>query len=292
MTKNKKNIKIDRMRSYSSIYSSTMFSRLLKNDDYSFINSKIDNYDINKVGTKFDTYYDYIRYTYNELRKYYRNEYIYKNTIINELLLKQYGVKDSIVINEFRVGNSIADLVLFNGTSKAFEIKTELDSDKRLVGQLNDYSKIFRQNYIVIHESLIDKYLNIDSNVGIIALFEQPRSLKLEEIRPAVNNVNINSDTLINSIRTPEYKNIIKNHFGELPDVNSFKMFDECKLLMREIPSSVLHNLYLDELKKRKSNTSKLKSYYKELRQITLSLNLDDKSYNQLYEKLNKPIIL
>lgn len=286
----KKNIRLDRMRSYSSIYSSTFFSMLIKKNDYSFIDTKIYQYDSKKIGTKFVTYYDYIRYTYNELRKYYRNEYIYKNTIINNLLLKQYGTKNSIVINEFRVDNSIADIVLFNGTSKAFEIKTELDSDKRLKNQLNDYSKIFKQNYIVTHESLLDKYLSVDDSIGVIGLFEQARSLKVYEVRAAKENNCINSDTLIKSIRTKEYKNIINKYYGELPDVSDFKMYDECRILMGDIPHNTLHDLFIDIMKNRKSNTSLLKNHYKELRQLTLSLNIDEKSYRSLHEKLNKTI--
>ena len=147
------------MRSYASIFSSTSFARLLKNEDFDFINKKIERYDSNKIGKKFTTYSEYIRYAYNSLKKDYRCEYFYKNELINEFLLKKYGTENTIVINEFKVGNSVADMVLFNGTSKAFEIKTELDSEKRLSGQLNDYTKIFKECYVVTHESLIGKYL-------------------------------------------------------------------------------------------------------------------------------------
>ena len=112
MTLKERNIN-NKMRSYSSIFSSTFFNKLLKEDDFSFINSKILRYDNSKIGVKIHTYADYIKYTYNELRKQYRNEYIYKNTFINEMLIKDYGVKNTVIINEFRVGNSIADLVMF-----------------------------------------------------------------------------------------------------------------------------------------------------------------------------------
>jgi len=170
MTKCSNNITLNKMRCYSSVFSSTSFLWLLQCDDYSFIDSKILRYDLSLVGRSIETYYDYIRYIYNELRKWYRNEYIYKNTFLNELLLKSYGIKDTVAINEFRVSGSIADTVLFNGTSKAFEIKTELDSDKRLSGQLSDYSKIFNQCYIITHESLVDKYLKADDSSGIIEM--------------------------------------------------------------------------------------------------------------------------
>lgn len=290
MKERKKNITLNKMRSYSSVFSSTSFSRLLQYDDYSFIDSKIERYDKSKIGKNIETYYDYIRYIYNELRKQYRNEYIYKNTFINELLIKTYGVKDTIAINEFRVGNSIADIVLFNGSSKAFEIKTELDSDKRLSNQLDDYAKIFNECYIVTHKKLVSKYLKVNKSIGIIELIEKPRSLTMQEIRPAIKNTNIDSETIIRSIRTNEYKNIVKQYYGKLPEMNNFNMFNICRELLKEIPSEQLSNLFIEQLKARKSNTSFIKMFYKELRQIGLALNMEDKRYHQLTVKLNQPI--
>lgn len=47
------------MRSYSAVFSSTVFSRML-NDDYSFIDAKINRYDRSKiVSGKITTYLDY-----------------------------------------------------------------------------------------------------------------------------------------------------------------------------------------------------------------------------------------
>ncbi len=290
MTGKTKSKNLTRMRSYSSIFSSTSFSKLLRYDDYSFIDSKIERYDQSKVGKIIETYYDYIRYIYRELRKQYRNEYIYKNTFINEILLGTYGVKDTVAINEFRVGSSIADIVLFNGTSKAFEIKTELDSDQRLDGQLADYTKIFQQCYIVTHETLVDKYLKEDESIGVIELIENPRSLGMREIRPAKENKIPDPETVIRSVRTNEYKNIVKQYYGSLPEMNSFNMFNICSDLIKQIPGENLSNLFIEQLKKRKSSTSIIQSFYGELRQLGLSMNLDYKAYQQLYGKINKVI--
>jgi hypothetical protein len=287
----KKNINLlNRMRSYSSIFSSTYFFKLLKNGDYKFIDDKIRYYDFEKVGGKINTYNDYIKFVYSELKKEYRNEYVYKNTFINELILKEYGLKDTNVINEFRVGNSVADLVMFNGTSKAFEIKTELDSNKRLSGQLLDYRKLFKESYIVTHENLLDKYLKEDDNVGLIILKQTSRSLKMVKVREAKINNSICFKTLMRVVRTNEYKNIVKEYYGFLPEMNSFNMFSICEDLISEIPTDVLNNLFITELKKRKTNTSKIKLYQKELKQLGLAMNLSDTKYSELITVLNRPI--
>lgn len=292
MTLVSKNRTLDKLRSYSSVFSSTSFSKLLRYDDYSFLDAKIERYDKAKVGKKINTYYDYIKFIYSELKRQYRNEYIYKNTFINNLLIDKYGVKDTIAINEFRVGNSIADLVMFNGTSKAFEIKTELDSNKRLTGQLADYTKIFKECYIITHESLTEKYLQEDEHIGIIALIERPKSVIMHEIRTAKENENIDSETLIRSIRMPEYKSIVKQYFGELPEMNSFNMFETCRKLMKQIPNEQLNYLFIEELKLRKSNTDIISTFYNELRQLCLAMNIDAELYRKLDYKLMKKINL
>jgi hypothetical protein len=283
---------LNRMRSYSSVFSSTYFSKLIKFNDYSFLNDKIEFYDKNKIGKSINTYNDYIKFIYKELKKQYRNEYVYKNTFINELILKDYGLKDTNVINEFKVGNSVADLVMFNGTSKAFEIKTELDSSKRLNGQLLDYKKLFKQSYVVTHESLVDKYYKEDDSIGLIVLTQTSRSLKMEKVREAEVNNDICPKTLMRVVRTNEYKNIVKEYYGFLPEMNSFNMFDICEGLIFKIPNDVLNNLFMSELKKRKTNTNKIKLYQKELKQLGLAMNLNDAKYSELISVLNEPIKL
>lgn len=280
------------MRSYAGIFSSTSFARVIQHEDFDFINKKIERFDFPEFGKSFFTYSDYLKYTYKHLKKEYCCEYVYKNELINELLLKKYGTKNTVVINEFKVGNSVADMVLFNGTSKAFEIKTELDSEKRLTGQLNDYTRIFKECYIVTHESLIDKYAGKDENTGIIAFARHGNSIKMLEIKRAIANEKIDAAILIRSLRTQEYKNIIIKYFGELPHVSNFKMFDACLSLMKQIPDNELNNLFINELKKRTSNTQLLHSFNYELRQLCLSLKINLKDYNELNLKLSQPIKL
>lgn len=284
---------LERMRSYSTIFSSTSFLKLLKDDDLGFINSKVKRFDETKLlAGEFITYSDYIHYVYSELSKKYRNEYFYKNSFINYKLLKEYGVKDTVVINEFKVGNSIADIVLFNGSSKAFEIKTELDSSRRLQGQIADYTKIFDYCYIITDATLVDKYLCDNDSLGVIALDKLSQTVKLTEIRKAGKNDNIDPETLIRCIRTSEYKNIVSKYYGEIPDMNSFNMFEICSHLIKEIPSLQLRRLFLNEIKARKSNTSSLKHFKKELRQLALAMQLDERKYKKIISKLNEPINL
>jgi hypothetical protein len=282
---------MERLRSYSTIFSSNAFLRLIGQGDFDFINRKIERFDTEKFKNKEKTYNQYLQYIYQALCNGYRCEYIYKNQIINDLLLKKYKLSSTIAINEFRVGNSIVDIAMFNGISRAFEIKTELDSDKRLNTQLIDYEKLFDECYIVTHESLVDKYLNQKDDTGIIVLYKEKNCLKLKEIRSAKKNNTIDCETLIRCLRTTEYKNIIENFYGEIPDVSSFKMFDTCLLMMKRIPADELHTLMMTEFKKRKIDKNVILSSPKVLKHICLSLNMNFNAYSILNERLNQYII-
>jgi hypothetical protein len=111
-------------------------------------------------------------------------------------------------------------------------------------------------------------------------------------VRAAKENLAIDSDTLIRSLRTPEYKNIVRRYYGELPEMNSFNMFETCRGLMKQIPNDQLNHLFIEELKRRKSNTQIISTFYDELRQLCLAMNIDADLYQKLESKLRKKVNL
>ena len=229
---------------------------------------------------------------YRAIKKNYRCEYVYKNEFLTRLLIKKYGTKHTIAINEFKVSRSIADIALFNGESKAFEIKTEYDTQKRLKSQIGNYEQLFDKCYVIIPENALSQYLKVvPNNIGIIILRPEKNSIILEEWREALYNDYINVDILMRSLRTQEYKNIVLNYYGKLPKVSCFQMFDECSSLLKEIPTKLLKNLFIQEIKHRSSITSSLNKIPYELRQIGLCMNLDMNSITTLRENLDRPIL-
>lgn len=290
MLKREKYTDMERLRSYSSIFSRKVFSGIMEYSDFTRLDTLLARYGFPRKNVL--TYLDYIRYAYRVLAKYYRCEYIYKNEIINKLLLKGYGAKDSIAVNEFRVGRCIVDFAIFNGESKAFEIKTEYDSGRRLGNQLETYSKLFQRCYIVVHESMCDYYeSSLPENIGIVLMTVTANGLNMVEYRPALENDGIDPDILMRSLRTSEYKEMILSYYGSLPDVSCYEIFDKCLEMMHHIPASELQLLFNIQMKKRLSVTRKLKSYPSEIRQMCLSMNLDGKSVERLLVKLNSPIM-
>ena len=137
-------------------------------NDFSSINYKIKRYDEHWIDFSNVTYYDYLKHIYSILEKHYQNEYVLKNSFITEWLIRELGQTNSKIYSEYRVGNAIADIAMFNGNSKVFEIKTEYDNDNRLKLQLENYRKAFNQIFLIVPEKKLHLYKKYDSAIGII----------------------------------------------------------------------------------------------------------------------------
>lgn len=289
---NENSFQIQRLRSYSSVFSRIAFTELIKYGEKRHFHQIYQHYDSSDSCNEGTTLVSYLNHVYRALAKSYRCEYIYKNEIINSLLLKKYGTDKTIAFNEFKVKNSIVDIAMFNGESKAFEIKTELDTPHRLNGQICDYTRLFQKCYIVIPEEKLYNYINyIGPNVGIILLKYVKRHIELYEYREAVSNANIDPEMVMSCLRTEEYKNIVNTFYGAIPDVNDFQMYDICKQQISNIPASNLQELFLQEIEKRKNCSKLLNVVPNVVRQICLSMNLNKKTIDILIKKLNEPLI-
>ena len=164
--------------------------------------------------------------------KSYRNEYIYKNELVNKHVLRHFGKTTSIAVNEFRVADSVADLALFNGESKCFEIKSDLDSPQRLVSQMDCYQRIFEQCYILVPADAVKEYKQmVDDRVGVLSLrYCRNGKASIEVEQEAQNNEQVDVDVLMRSIRSGEYRWIVKQAYGKLPDVTDFEMYDPVRI--------------------------------------------------------------
>lgn len=281
----------DRMRAYSSLFSRRVVQDILRYEDFSLINNIVYNMDESWTIDNTATYLHYFYYLYSELLKNYRCEYIFKNEVINRILLPKMAHRETIVMNEFRVDQSIADLVMFNGTSRAFEIKTDYDSDKRLAHQLRDYCKLFELCYLVVSDDSCEKYIHvIPENVGVITMKYVRGKLVHHIVKEAVQDSTIDVHTLMRSVRTNEYKNITKRVCGKLPNVSEFDMFDACEQLLLCADNSQVNKAFIAEIKKRVSNMNSLQNADSAFRQLCLSTNMDIATYTQLTSKLNIPI--
>ena len=274
-------------RRYSAVFSRSTFNNVLRYDDYSKIDYLLDHYRHKRV----DTYSDYLKYLYSEILKRYKCEYVYKNEVINQLLIGMFAQESTVAISEFHVGNSIVDLAMFNGESKAFEIKTEFDTPRRLWSQMSDYTRLFQKCYVVVPYARVEEYERmIDEAIGIITMKDVGVKGLLRVFREAKAKDTISSDLVMSSCRSEEYQSIIETYYGERPRVTCFEMYDECKKMMVGIPDMELQQLFLREIEKRKNCSRWMEEIPAPLRQMFLSMNLNRKQSDCLIGKFNKLI--
>ena len=279
---------MDRMRSYSSAFSRALFTDIIKYGDCSRLDAIHDRYDGKRKKEK--AYFSYLKYLYRQISINYRCEYVYKNELI-ELLIKKYSHSNTVIFNEFRMQKSIVDLAMFNGNSRAFEIKTEYDTTRRLIGQLVDYTRVFQLCYVVIPANMLETYeKDIPPYIGIVLMRESGGVLELDEARPAVENKNIDAGMMMKCLRTKEYENMVIEEFGKLPDVPYYEMYEACEEKLYDMPPDKLHQYFLKEIEKRKNNMCLLKKAPRELRQMYLQLGLSKGQIDILQTYLNNPI--
>ena len=276
---------VNQLRDYSTLFTRSEILKLL-NNNFNSINLKIDRY---PFGAKFkgSSYLSFFKSIYGVLKENYQNEYIFKNQFLNNWLIHELGSCESLIYNELRLGKVIADLAMFNGVSKVFEIKTPLDKEYRLSHQLQSYKKIFNEVYIIIPANLFDKYVAFDDTVGIITYENSSFFLK----RDATRNYELDANLLMEVLHTNEYKFIVSEFYNVVPEMNSFNQFGLCKELISKIPSCELNKLFLNVMKKRKINNIFFKKRHNEFNQVCLSLNLTSDQKRNLIQNLKTNII-
>lgn len=190
---------------------------------------------------------------YCELKNNYRNEYFYKNTLLNKLLLGVHSINTTTVLTEIPIAKSKADFVLINGKAVVYEIKTELDNLERLSSQIDDYYKAFDHVAVVTFEKnllQLQKVLDsIDKPVGIYVLRKNGKLGTIHKPQRYIED--LNKEIIFKLLRKNEYENIITHYYGYLPEVSQFKYYTACKQLFLEIPLEESYLYVLKNLKKR-----------------------------------------
>src|SRR5690554_4376605 len=96
---------IESLRSLSQIFTPTNFDRIVRKKDIANTQARIQKH-INFPNSIKNL--DIIQFIYKELLANYKSEYLYKNALLNKLLLGKYSINTTTVINEFKIGRSIA----------------------------------------------------------------------------------------------------------------------------------------------------------------------------------------
>ena len=267
----------------NKIFTKATFNKLISENKCQPYSSIISDYlyDINLKNN-----YQIIKEIYEFMNKEYRNEYYYKNTLINKLLIGRRRLNTTTALTEVPIYKSKADFILINQNAVVYEIKTELDTLDRLEQQLSDYYKAFTRVCVVTYQGNYKKVYELlkDTNVGIYILTEKNTiSVRKKSVE---DSSYLEYDVIFKILRKNEFENILLDYYGELPSATPAFYYDECFKIMLDIEINKLHKYMLNELKKRiyieKENFIKSVPY-------ELKFLIYFSEYKQLdYDKLNK----
>lgn len=266
-------------------FTQSIFKDLINNKENSLYDTCILRYLINVESLK---NHQVVAEVYNYLRKKYRNEYFYKNTLLNKLLLGRHSLKTTTALSEIPIKKSKADFILINGKAIVYEIKTELDTFDRLESQINDYYKAFNRVCVVTSESNYPKLQKLleDTNVGICVLTDRNTISTRKE--PIEDNSNLEHSTIFKVLRKKEFENVLMDHYGFLPKTLQVKYYKECYKLFSNIDINVVYKSFVIELKKR--NKIEIEEYKKvpyELKFLVYFSNYNKHEYSKLFNFLN-----
>lgn len=183
---------------------------------------------------------------YRYLSSNYKDEYYCKNEMLNQLVSSE----DAAIV-ELPVAGSIADFIIVNDSTTVYEIKTALDNFERLESQISDYFKAFAKVAVVIPSKKLDSLLQKidDPKIGIVIEVDGQLSVYRE---PTVDMSRLSHRAMFGILRKTEYRAIIKQWFGSLPEVSDFEYYERCCALFSQIPTSEAYPLFVDALKNRK----------------------------------------
>lgn len=147
-----------------------------------------------------------------------RDEYVYRTAITQKILLGQHSLRTASMLSEARVGMCKADVVVFNGTSTAYEIKSERDSLTRLDSQVNSYGSVFAAVNVVTSPKHVEQVLRqVPSHVGVLVLSR--RYTLQTERRAVVDPGRTNSLAILDFVRIDEAAAILRAFDMAMPDV-------------------------------------------------------------------------
>lgn len=190
---------------------------------------------------------------YNLMANTHRCEYVYQNTLLNMLLLRNKDNTQQTALTQLPISKSRADFIIINEHATVYEIKTELDTFERLNTQLNNYFKAFNSVCVVTSENKYQNAVKALANtpVGIYVLDGQNHISEKMHKEPVEDNSQLEHVALFKLLRKTEYENILKQYFNALPDAKPVFYYNACLDMFCQIPILNAQTMVMSELRKR-----------------------------------------
>ncbi|WBY15946.1 sce7726 family protein [Erythrobacteraceae bacterium WH01K] len=256
MLEKKKQAKNTRYVAASRLFSTGVLRNIAKKGDFSEFRSLCVDAGIDLAASEEKTAAHAFESAFELLRTSgLRSEYVYKAALTHNVLLGTHSLATASMVNEFRAGRSKADVVIFNGTSTAYEIKSDRDNLGRLAGQIADYRRVFARNFVICSASHLNEVQSVlPDDVGILLLTRWNRISTFRTATPDISSLCLN--TIFSSLTNLEIKNIIAKCGERVPDVPNTRLRRTMSKTFEHLNPANAHNAMVATLRKTRSKES------------------------------------
>lgn len=235
---------------------------------------------------------DFFDLAFRVLRRWYRDEYVYKAAITRKKLLGVHSLRTAALLTEFRVGSCKADAVLLNGSLRIYEIKSDRDKLERLSTQIGSYLQAFSEVYVITGDGHLEGVLKlVPSEVGVIMLTERETMCT---VRRAANEPGrIVPEVLFDALRTDEAALVLSRLGVTAPETPNTQRRAEYKNLFARCDAVALHDATLHVLKRSRSQLhlkNVVDSLPCSLKPAALTTPLRRRDHSRLCAAVNSPL--
>lgn len=226
----------------------------------------------------------------------YRHEYVYRAAIASKILLGRHSLNTASMLNEFRVDKCKADVVILNGTSTVYEIKSERDTLSRLQQQVCAYRKVFASVNVITGENHLQSVLeSVPNDIGVLLLTDR---FHISNIREATDSPErTNPEAIFDSIQLHEAKKILVRMNKAIPEVPNTQIHQAFREIFKKFTSTkdrkAIHKAMLEVLKETRSLLP-LRDFIHmlpaSLQAVAFSLSLKKQDHARLLSALDTPI--
>lgn len=223
-----------------------------------------------------------------------RYAYAYRAAIFDKVLLGRHTLRTATAVTELRTGDRKADVVLFNGTSRAYEIKTERDDLSRLPAQLAAFRRVFAEVVVLCDERLADDVLKLaPCDVGVEVLQRGRGSIR--SIRRPTPDVNRFEPLLaLDSMTRSEAVAVLAMVNRPVPSVPNGRMYAVLREAFSTLPQADTHSAFVDVMKRSRSALAAaphLEHIPSGLAGAVLPLQLNRAQWGRFLAALHQPVL-
>lgn len=238
------------------------------------------------VGTVFDEAFELLS------KSRFRDDYVYRAAITEKILLGRHNLNTATLLNEVRAGSCKADVVVLNGTSTAYEIKSERDSLARLRNQVFNYRKVFATVNVVVSTSHLSEVLKATpADVGVITLSKRFRFQTSREAQNCPDR--IVPRMALEVLRIDEAAAVLTRLGQEVPAVPNTQIRSELDRIFAELDPVAVHEAMVKVLRASRSQANLaafIDSIPASIRAASLAAKPTPKSRVRIKEAVDTPL--